>query len=149
MMLSRRTFVTMGAVFALGTAGCFQVEPQGNRQIGFETGRVVASTDGEYVFESRLSGVSHRTENRTYQNVSVEFYSSDRQLLAKKDAPSISTDDQGSVVTVMLDEKPGFIVPVSPDFWEDSNLEVYGLEEMDNGQYDWYRVTSGRTFPES
>lgn len=149
MKLARRGLTYLVSLSAFALAGCFQIELPGNREVGFETGRVVEQSNAGYAIDSRLSAVAHRTEDRVYREVSIEFYSIDRRLLSTIRTPDISTTGRGTVGTETFDPKPVFVVPAPPDLWDDSNLEVYGLDGSSGEHYEWYRVRNDIRFPDS
>lgn len=125
MKLSRRTFWRTGVGVAIFSTGC--IEPSGPREVGFESSDVVSKSDPGYEFESSLRADAIRTKGRTYEEIVIEFYDADHQLLAEETVSQLVTDGPGTVVSVTLNAEPVVVVPVSQTFWTDSNLHVYGL----------------------
>lgn len=109
------------------TAGC-SVDTSGERQVGLETGDVVAETDGGYRFESRLSAVAQRTDDRTYTNVTVTFYANRTVLMESIPIGSVSTVGNGIPISVSLRSPPEYVIVSSPDFTKDEKLTVFNLK---------------------
>ena len=127
-------------------SGC-SVDTSGDRQVGFETGDVINRTNTEYQFESRLSGVAHRTSNRVYRDVHIEFYANESTLIKSISIGSISTGANGTIVTTILPTSPQFVVISSPEFDDDSKLEVFGLKRVCPDRYNSYTITDNQRFP--
>lgn len=109
------------------TAGC-SVDTSGERQVGLETGDVVVETDGEYRFESRLSAVAQRTEDRTYTNVTVTFYANRTVPMKSIPIGSVSTAGNGTSLSVSLRSPPEYVIVSSPDFRKDNKLTIFNLK---------------------
>lgn len=148
-MISRRHFLLGAVSTGALVGGCTQLESPGNREVGFEVGAVVTRSDDQYRFESRLSAVAHRTDGRTYEDITVEFYGRDEQLLDRVTVPAITTDEEGEMVHATLTAEPVAVVLDSPTFWDDPNLIVYGLVRSDSEWYDRYEVSETRELPDN
>lgn len=136
-MISTPNICSVLLLILILSVGC--TEPRGDRGIGFDTDQVVNETHGGYVFNSTLFGSARRIEEKTYQNVSILFYSKDRDKIASVEVGLFSTTD---TVTIRehLNQRPYYVIIWSSDFWSDSKLKVYGLQRGKNGTYTSYRV---------
>lgn len=122
-----------------------QTEPSGDRVAGIEYGNVVNESDGSYLFTSDVYANSYRTDDRAYENVTVNFYSANQTLITSESIGTIRTGNR-ETVQKQLTQRPEFIVVVSPSFWKDSNLRIFGLSHKEDGIYVEYRVSEGSLF---
>lgn len=142
MMIDRRTCLAGMLSLAVGCT-----EGRGIRRIALELGDVVTERDGTYLFESDVGATAHRADDRTYERVRVRFYSSERDPIVEEDIGAVSTDGPDRDVHVEITTEPIYVIPLSESFWDDSQLEVYGLEKDDGDWYSDYGVTQNDPFP--
>lgn len=131
-------------VIILFTAGC-QTEAPGDRSVGIEYGDVLNESDEGYLFTSNVYATAHRTDDRTYKNVAVRFYSKNESLINSKDINKISTGERKDI-QIQLEQRPEFVVVVSQTFWEDDQLQVFGLVHKEDGVYVEYDVSEDDLF---
>lgn len=122
-----------------------QTEPPRDRAVGIEYGDVINESESGYKFSSDVYASAYRTDDRFYDDVTVKFFSENRTLVASKNIGAIGTGSRKNVQK-QLSQRPEFIVVVSPTFWEDSNLRVYGLSHKEDGIYVEYRVSENSLF---
>lgn len=122
-----------------------QTEPPGDRAVGIEYGDVMNKSESGYKISSDVYASSYRTDDRVYDDVTVRFYSENRTLIASKNIGAIETGSR-KTIQKQLSQRPEFIVVLSPAFWEDSNLRVYGLSHKEDGIYVEYRVSEDSLF---
>jgi flagellar hook assembly protein FlgD len=147
MTMNNKVVIAVVVTAAL-VAGCTQVEPPGDRAVGFETGNVVTEADKGYRFSSHLSADAHRTEDRAYEDVEIVFYDSNGEVIRTVRAGRISTSSDGQNISVTLERKPAYVVARTDGFWRDENLRVYGLRwSGSNDTYVSYRVTEEKLMP--
>lgn len=122
-----------------------QTEPPGDRAVGIEYGDVINKSGSSYLFSSDVYASAYRTDNRSYDDVTVRFYSGNRTLISSESIGTIRTGNR-KTVQKQLTQQPEFIVVISPAFWEDSNLRVFGLAHKEDGIYVEYRVSENSLF---
>jgi hypothetical protein len=140
-----RKITILFLIFLGFTARCMQTEPPGDRAVGIEYGDVINKSESSYKFSSDVYASAYRTDDKSYDDVTVEFYSKNRTLIASKNIGAIETGSR-KTIQKQLSQRPEFIVVASSTFWEDSNLRVYGLSHKEGGIYVEYRVSENSLF---
>lgn len=143
-MKKKTVILSIILITSIAIAGC--TEAPGDRAVGFAVGQVVSPSEDKYEFNTTLNAVEHRTDDRTYTDIKIKFYTKDRTLMKSTKVENISTGDNKRI-TEQFNQPPVYIIILSSDFWEDKNLRVSGLKRTEEGFYTDYRITKDQHFP--
>lgn len=139
-------YILFVLVMSFAIAGCMQTEPPGDRTVGLEYGEVVNESVDGYIFSTDVYAVAHRTDNNTYNNVTIVFHERNGDVLNSTKLSSLTTGER-KPIKIYLSKKPHFVTIQSPDFWKDEDIHVYGLVHKENGIYIEYGITEKDRLP--
>lgn len=137
--MNRPLATCLAAVVLLSTvSGCFFLpnDPNEPTQILFLA--AFSESNGQFVIEGEFGANGINPETDTVDAVYLCLYDADLTLVTAHRVGSLDTVSPNATVTLTTDERPKYVVPESPDFWDDA-YRTRGYQRID-GEYRKYTI---------